>query len=332
MQSLALGVGAYLVIQQEITPGLMIAGSILLGRALSPIDQMIGAWKGFVNARSQYQRLNELLEKIPESPQRMSLPAPQGAVQAQGAVIAPPGTQTAVVKGVSFKIQPGEVVGIIGPSAAGKSSLARGILGIWPTAGGAIRIDGAESASYDREELGPYIGYLPQDIELFDGSISENIARFGDVDAELVVQAARDAGVHDMILALLEGYDTVIGQSGGVLSGGQRQRVGLARALYGGPSLIILDEPNSNLDDQGEHALKAALANCKQKGQTVVLITHSMSVLSHADKLMLMKDGQLLAFGPRDEVLGQINAMKAKAQSAQKLAVARGQPAQISKS
>jgi ATP-binding cassette, subfamily C, type I secretion system permease/ATPase len=335
VQSIALCVGAYLVIQQEITPGLMIAGSILLGRALSPIDQMIGAWKGFVNARSQYQRLNEWLEKVPESPQRMSLPAPEGAVQAEAAVVAPPGARTAVVKGVSFQIQPGEVVGIIGPSAAGKSSLARAILGIWPTASGAIRIDGAESASYDREELGPHIGYLPQDIELFDGSISENIARFGDADAEQVVQAARDAGVHDMILHLPEGYDTVIGQSGGALSGGQRQRIGLARALYGDPVLIVLDEPNSNLDDQGEHALRAAIATCKQKGRTIMLITHSVSLLSYVDKLMLMKEGQLLAFGPRDEVLAQIQASKNQAQGAQKLTAAPrkpGQPTQISKS
>ena len=335
VQSLALGVGAYLVIQQEITPGLMIAGSILLGRALSPIDQMIGAWKGFVNARSQYRRLNELLEKIPESPQRMSLPAPAGSVQAEAAVIAPPGAKVAVVKGVSFQIQPGEVVGVIGPSAAGKSSLARGILGIWPTAGGAIRIDGAESASYNREELGPFIGYLPQDIELFDGSISENIARFGEADAEQVVQAARDAGVHDMILRLPEGYDTVIGQSGGALSGGQRQRIGLARALYGNPSLIVLDEPNSNLDDQGELALRAAVITCKKQGRTIVLITHSMGLLSCVDKLMLMKDGQLLAFGPRDEVLGQLQASKNQAQSGQKPIAARSQPdqpAQIGKS
>jgi len=335
VQSLILGVGAYLVITQQITPGLMIAGSILLGRALSPIDQMIGSWKGFMTARSQYQRLNLLLEKIPESPQRMSLPPPTGAVQAAGAVIVPPGAQTAVVKGVSFRIQPGEVVGIIGPSAAGKSSLARGILGIWPTAGGAIRIDGAESDSYDREELGPYIGYLPQDIELFDGSISENIARFGEIDAERVVQAARETGVHDMILRLPQGYDTVIGQSSGALSAGQRQRVGLARALYGDPVLIVLDEPNSNLDDVGEQALRAALGTCKQKGRTVVLITHSVSLLSWVDKLMLMNDGQLQAFGPRDEVLAQIKALKTQAPGTQKLLVARDQkdqPTQISKS
>jgi ATP-binding cassette subfamily C protein EexD len=233
---------------------------------------------------------------------------------------------------------PGEVVGIIGPSAAGKSSLARGILGIWPTANGAIRIDGAESSSYDREELGPHIGYLPQDIELFDGSISENIARFGEIDAQQVVQAARDTGVHDMILRLPEGYDTVIGQSGGGLSGGQRQRIGLARAFYGNPALIVLDEPNSNLDDQGELALRAALGNCRQKGRTVILITHSTSLLACVDKLMLMNEGQVLALGPRDEVLAQLKARQAQVQAqpgAQKLTVARDQtdqPIQISKS
>ncbi len=336
VQSLILAVGAYLVIEREITPGVMIAGSILLGRALSPIDQMIGAWKGFVNARSQYQRLNQLLEKMPESPQRMSLPRPLGMVQAEGAVIVPPGARVAVVKGVSFRIQPGDVVGVIGPSAAGKSSLVRGILGIWPTAGGAIRIDGAEAASYDREELGPHVGYLPQDIELFDGNIGENIARFGEVDAEQVVQAARDAGVHEVILRLPEGYDTVIGQSGGALSAGQRQRVGLARALYGNPALIVLDEPNSNLDEQGEQALRAAVANCRQQGRTVVLVTHSMSLLSCVDKLMLMNEGQLQAFGPRDKVLEQIRALKSPPQQgAQKLAVAGAsaeQPTQINKS
>jgi ATP-binding cassette subfamily C protein EexD len=329
VQSFILGVGAYLVIQQEVTPGVMIAGSILLGRALSPIDQMIGAWKGFVTARAQYGRLNELLSKIPPTPERMSLPAPKGAITAQRALITPPGAQAPVVKGVSFEIQPGEIVGIIGPSAAGKSTLARGILGIWPTVGGAIRIDGAESASYNREELGPYIGYLPQDIELFDGSISENIARFGDVDAEQVVQAAKDAGVHEMVLCLPQGYDTIIGQSGGVLSGGQRQRIGLARALYGNPSIVLLDEPNSNLDDQGEKALSAAIATLREKACTTLMITHRASVLSQVEKLMLMNDGLVVGFGPRDEILRKMKAAQEKT-----LTVAGSnpdQPAQLSK-
>jgi ATP-binding cassette subfamily C protein EexD len=329
VQSFILGVGAYLVIQQEITPGLMIAGSILLGRALSPIDQMIGAWKGFVTARAQYGRMNELLEKIPETPQKMPLPTPVGAISAERAMITPPGAKSAVVKGVSFQILPGEVVGIVGPSAAGKSSLARGILGIWPTVSGSIRIDGAESFAYSREELGPHIGYLPQDIELFDGSVSENIARFGEVDAEQVVQAAKDADVHDLILRLPQGYDTIIGQSGGVLSGGQRQRIGLARALYGHPSIVLLDEPNSNLDEMGEKALGAAIAKLRQRACTTLMITHRASALSQVQKLMVLHEGLLVSFGPRDEILKKLQAAQA-----QTLTVAGNQPdqsAQISK-
>jgi ATP-binding cassette subfamily C protein EexD len=326
VQSFILGVGAYLVIQQQISPGLMIAGSILLGRALSPIDQMIGAWKGFVTARSQYGRLNELLEKIPATPERMSLPAPGGAISAEKAMITPPGASAPVVKGVSFKIQPGEIIGIIGPSAAGKSTLARGILGIWPTVSGAIRIDGAESASYNREELGPFIGYLPQDIELFDGSVSENIARFGDVDPEQVVHAATNAGVHEMILSLPQGYDTIIGQSGGALSGGQRQRIGLARALYGDPSIVLLDEPNSNLDEQGEKALNGAIETLRQRACTTLMITHRASVLTQVQKLMLMNDGLIIGFGPRDEILQTLQKMKAAQK--QTLSVAGTKPEQ----
>jgi ATP-binding cassette subfamily C protein EexD len=331
VQSLILGVGAYLVIQQEITPGLMIAGSILLGRALAPIDQMIGAWKGFVMARSQYNRLNELLEKAPLTPERMSLPTPTGVISAKGAMITPPGAPGPVVKGVTFKINAGEIVGIIGPSAAGKSTLARGILGIWPTVAGAIRIDGAESSSYNREELGPHIGYLPQDIELFDGSISENIARFGDVDADKVVQAAQDAGVHDMVLQLPQGYDTILGQSGGVLSGGQRQRIGLARALYGNPSIVLLDEPNSNLDEQGEKALKAAIDNLRSNGCTTLLITHRASVLSQVQNLMFMNEGLVVAYGPRDAILQKMQAMQAQAQKSKAAPGKTDQPTLIKK-
>lgn len=307
VQSLVLGLGAYLAIQQEISPGLMIAGSILLGRALGPIDQMIGVWKQFVSARSQYQRLNEILSKVAEEPERMSLPAPKGLVTADNIMVAPPGTKSPVVKGVTFKVEPGEMVGVIGPSAAGKSTLARAILGIWPTLGGKIRLDGADIFNWKRDELGPHIGYLPQDIELFEGSISENIARFGEVDSGAVVKAAQMAGVHEMILRLPEGYDTVIGATGGALSGGQRQRIGLARAIYGSPKLIILDEPNSNLDDQGEAALAVALQNMKATGATVFIITHRASVLSQVEKLMVMRDGALAMFGPRDQVLAELN-------------------------
>lgn len=307
VQSLVLGLGAYLAVQQEISPGLMIAGSILLGRALGPIDQMIGVWKQFVSARSQYQRLNELLANVGEEPERMSLPAPKGKVQAEGVMVAPPGTKVPVVRNVTFQVEPGDMVGVIGPSAAGKSTLARALLGIWPTMGGKMRLDGADIFNWKRDELGPHIGYLPQDIELFEGTISENIARFGEVDSKEVVKAAQMAGVHEMILRLPEGYDTVIGATGGALSGGQRQRIGLARAIYGNPRLVVLDEPNSNLDDQGEAALAVALQNLKETGATVFIITHRASVLSQVQSLMVMREGALAMFGPRDQVLAELN-------------------------
>ncbi len=315
VQSLILGAGAYLTIQQEITPGLMIAGSILLGRALAPIDQMIGAWKGFVAARGQYSRLNELLTKVPAEKETMQLPAPVGLVQAEAVNVVPPGSNSATLSGVTFTARPGEVWGVLGPSAAGKSTLARALLGIWPAASGKVRLDGADIFSWDREDLGPYIGYLPQDIELFDGSISENIARFGEVDPDKVVTAAKSAGVHEMILALPNGYDTVIGGQGGVLSGGQRQRIGLARALYGEPVLIVLDEPNSNLDEVGEKALGQAIHSMKQRNATIFIITHRVSVLAQVDRLMVLADGQLRMQGSRDEVLAKLKQTQNQTQA-----------------
>lgn len=306
VQSLILGLGAYLAIEQEISPGLMIAGSILLGRALAPIDLMIGSWKGFSAARGQYERLNELLVKIAAEPERMSLPAPRGEVSAEALMVTPPGAQQPVIRGVSFQVAPGDSVGIIGPSGAGKSSLARALLGIWPASHGKVRLDGADVFTWRRDELGPHIGYLPQDIELFEGTISENIARFGEVDPVAVVEAARLAGVHELILRLPQGYDTVIGASGGGLSGGQRQRIGLARAVYGKPKLIVLDEPNSNLDDQGERALALAMQQLKAAGATLFVITHRTSVLGAVDKLMVLRDGALAMFGPRDQVLVEL--------------------------
>lgn len=316
VQSLILGLGAYLALEQEISPGLMIAGSILLGRALAPIDLMIGSWKGFSAARGQYERLNELLAKIAAEPERMSLPAPQGEVTAEALMITPPGAQQPVIRGINFRVLPGESVGIIGPSGAGKSSLARALLGIWPASHGKVRLDGADVFTWKRDELGPHIGYLPQDIELFEGSISENIARFGEVDPVAVVEAAKLAGVHELILRLPQGYDTVIGASGGTLSGGQRQRIGLARAVYGKPKLVVLDEPNSNLDDQGERALALALQQLKAAGTTLFVITHRTSVLGAVDKLMVLRDGALAMFGPRDQVLAEL-------QKAQQAAVAQ---------
>jgi len=320
-QSLILAIGAYLVIENEITSGLMIGGSVLLGRALAPIDIVIGSWKGFIAARGQYARLNDMLRQIPADPERMSLPTPQGTFQFESAVVAPPGAKMAVLKGLTLNIAKGDVVGVIGPSGAGKSTFARALLGIWPCNQGKIRLDGADVFTWNRDELGPHIGYLPQDIELFEGTISENIARFGEVDPEKVVLAAKMADVHDLILHLPEGYDTMIGASGGNLSGGQRQRVGLARALYGEPQIVVLDEPNSNLDEVGEAALGNAIQRLKQKGATVIVITHRNNVLAHVDKLLILNDGVVSVYGPKEQVIAHLQQQQA--QAAQAAAIAK---------
>ena len=313
LQSLILGVGAILVLDNQVSPGAMIAGSILLGRALAPIDLLIGSWKQFVTARTQYDRLNKLLDQLPPETEKMSLPEPKGALRLEQAMIGPPLSKTPVVKGVSFAVSPGEAVAIIGPSASGKSTLARGILGIWPAMSGKVRLDGADINHYNREEIGPFLGYLPQDIELFDGTVSENIARFGEVDANKVVAAAQAAGVHDLILQLPNGYDTHIGQGGGALSGGQRQRIGLARALYGDPVLVVLDEPNSNLDDQGELALARCLQGLKERGATTILITHRPSILNLVDKVMVLTDGKIAMFDTREKVLEAMKSGQSQA-------------------
>ena len=312
MQSLLLGLGALLALRQEISPGMMIAGSLLLGRALAPIDMLVGTWKGFTLARGQYDRLGQLLNQIPKDADTMSLPAPTGKLSAEQVMVVPPGSKNIVVRGVNMELNAGEALGIVGPSASGKSCLARALLGIWPTYSGKVRLDGADIFAWDRTELGPYIGYLPQDIELFDGSISENICRFGDVDPDKVVEAARTAGVHDLILHLPQGYDTVIGGSGGILSGGQRQRIGLARAIYGSPKYLVLDEPNSNLDDQGERELVEAIRRIKSEGATVIIITHRTMVLQCVDKILVMRDGAASHFGPRDQVLAALAAPQDK--------------------
>lgn len=323
-QSLILGLGGYLAVQNEISAGMLIAGSIIMGRALAPIDLMINTWKQFSGARSAYERLDKLLTEFPERGKAMSLPAPKGALSVEGAMVVPPGAQLPSLKGVSFAINPGEVLGVIGPSAAGKSSLARVVMGVWPMVSGKVRLDGAEIARWNREELGPHLGYLPQDVELFEGTVAENIARFGEVDPDKVVRAAQMAGVHDLILRLPAGYDTPIGAGGMALSGGQRQRIGLARAMYGNPKLIVLDEPNSNLDDAGERALVQAVLHMKQLGSTVVLITHRPGILGVTDKILLLVDGQVKAFGERDEVL---RALQSGGQAAQQ-APAQQPPAQ----
>ena len=312
LQSLALGMGAYLAINQEISPGMMIAGSILLGRALAPVDLLVGSWKSFINARGQFERIDDILTRITQEREKMELPVPTGALMAEGVNAAPPGSRTPVLRGINFSIPAGTALGIIGPSAAGKSTLARVLLGIWPVMSGAVRLDGADIFQWDREQLGPHVGYLPQDIELFDGTISENIARFGEIDADKIVEAAKLAGVHEMILKLPEGYDSRIGAGGGVLSGGQRQRIGLARAVYGEPKLVVLDEPNSNLDDVGDAALSAALAKLKQKGTTLIVISHRTSILSSVEKLMLLREGMIADFGDTRSVIEKLQQTPAQ--------------------
>lgn len=306
MQSLLLGMGAFLALRQEISPGMVIAGSLLLGRALAPIDMLVGTWKAFSVARAQYGRLGQLLENVPAEAETMSLPAPTGVLTTEQVVVVPPGAQIPAVRGVSIQLAAGEALGIVGPSASGKSSLARALLGIWPAYSGKVRLDGADIFAWDRTELGPFVGYLPQDIELFDGTIAENISRFGEKDSAKIVEAAQIAGVHDLILHLPNGYDTKIGGVGGVLSGGQRQRIGLARAVYGNPRFMVLDEPNSNLDDQGEKELVEALKRIKENGCTIVVITHRTMVLQCVDKILVMKEGAAVGFGPKDEVLASL--------------------------
>lgn len=307
LQSLVLAVGAVLAIQNEISPGMMIAGSILMGRALQPVEMAIATWKQLISARAAYQRLDDLLTEYPARISGMSLPRPQGNVQVEGLVAAAPGSALPILKNISFAMQHADVVGIVGPSAAGKSTLARLLVGIWPAQSGKVRLDGADVFQWSKDELGPHVGYLPQDIELFEGSIAENIARFGKVDSALVIEAATRAGVHEMILRFPQGYDTRLGDGGNMLSGGQKQRIGLARAIYASPAFVVLDEPNSNLDDVGEQALIHTVMDLKARGCTVVLITHRTSILNAVDKLLVMRDGQLHLFGPRDQVLYALN-------------------------
>lgn len=303
VQSLILGLGALLVIKGSVTSGMMIAGSILLGRAMSPVQMIIGVWKQWRGVMSSYERLTHLLGTNPPRKAGMSLPSPTGFVSVESITAAPPGSQIAVLKNVSFALDAGDTLGVIGPSGSGKSTLARLLVGVWPSAMGNVRFDGADVYRWNKDELGPSIGYLPQDIELFAGSISENIARFGDVDPDKVIKASQLAGVHDLILHFPQGYDTQIGDAGSGLSGGQKQRIGLARALYGDPSVVVLDEPNSNLDDAGEASLAKAIVAIRQSGKTVIIISHRPSILQTTNKLLLLRDGMVQAFGPTDQVI-----------------------------
>ncbi|WP_211305513.1 type I secretion system permease/ATPase [Xenorhabdus cabanillasii] len=325
LQSLILGLGGWLAIEGNITPGMMIAGSILMGRALSPIEQLIQAWKSWSSARLSWQRLDKLLQAQPERESGMTLPVPKGALLLEKVFATPPGkTKTAqpieknkqVLQDINFSLEAGDVLGVIGPSASGKSTLARLLVGVWPAQEGVVRLDGADIYRWNKDELGAFIGYLPQDIELFAGTIAENIARFNDLDPEKVIEAAQKAGVHDLVLNLEQGYDTVIGAGGMGLSGGQKQRIGLARALYGNPSLVVLDEPNSNLDDIGEKALSGAIGELREQGKTVVVITHRPALLSQTNKILLLVQGKMKLFGPSQQVMAALAQSKAAERTA----------------
>ncbi len=307
IQIAMLGTGAYLVIDQHMTPGIMMAATLILGRALAPVEQAITTWKGFVDARESYQNLNQLLSDYQEESGAVALPTPTGKLSVERLAFVTPTTRLAVIKGISFELAAGEVLGIVGPSAAGKSSLLKLIAGIWKATAGAVRIDGADISEISREQIGEHIGYLPHDVELFAGTIGDNIARLLPAKdfSELVIDAAKMAGVHDLILRLPKGYETDIGEAGYVLSGGQRQRVALARALFNKPRLILLDEPNANLDGEGEVAFLNAVFAMKQDGMTVIIVTHKPAMLAHADKVLVMRDGLVEAFGPRNEIVGK---------------------------
>jgi ATP-binding cassette, subfamily C, bacterial exporter for protease/lipase len=313
--SLSIGLGSYLILSNEITMGAMIAVAFVLSRAMEPVQMAVSSWKQVDNAITSYHRLNALLEAHPAKPNPMLLPAPSGAVVVENLTVIPPGSQTTALQDINFQLAAGEVLAIVGPSASGKSSLVRALIGIWPPSQGTVRLDGAEITHWSRERLGPHLGYLPQDIELFQGSIAENIARFGPVDSEKVIAAARLAGVHDMILQLPEGYDTHLDPRAFRLSGGQKQRLGLARALYDQPSLIALDEPNSNLDESGEQALLACIAAVKASGASVILVTHRTNILATVDKMLLLREGRQHLFGSKDQVLKTLALASAAARN-----------------
>jgi len=303
LQVAMLALGAWLVIEQQATPGVMIAGTILLSRALAPVEIAIAGWKGLVDARSAYGRLDAMLAAEPRDEAVTELPAPRGALAVERAVFGFRGNERPVIKQVSFALDAGQALAIVGPSASGKSTLARLIVGLWRPAVGVVRLDGADIAAWPRERLGQYLGYLPQDVELFAGTVSQNIARLGDVDSAAVIEAAKRANVHDLVLRLPQGYDTPIGEGGAFLSAGQRQRVALARALYGEPRLVVLDEPNSNLDGEGEAALIEALRQMKADGVTLVIVTHRSTLLAVMDRILVLRDGAIERFGSPAEVL-----------------------------
>ncbi len=316
MGSLMLGLGAWLLLRNSLNggSGMMLVASILGGRVLAPLVQIVTQWRLVVNVRDAWQRLDSLLAAVPARPASMPLPAPRGLLQVESLVAGAPGSAAVIVKNVAFALSPGEVLAVVGPSASGKTTLARLLVGLWPAASGKVRLDGADVFSWDKHELGPCLGYLPQGVELLDGTLAENIARFGDVEPAKVTAAAGAVGLHDFIMSLPQGYESPVGREGARLSGGQRQRVALARAIYGDPVLVVLDEPNSSLDEAGDAALAAAVLALEARGTTFVVMTHRSSVLAVADKMMVLHDGVVQAFGPRDDVLAALK--KANEQAA----------------
>jgi len=307
LQSAVLGVGAYLVINQQATAGIIIAGSILSARALAPVDLAIAHWKGFVAARQSWHRLNRLLGMLPEQTAPTLLEPPVNKLSVEALAISPPGEQKVVAQDVTFALDAGQAVGVIGPSGSGKSSLVRALVGVWRPARGNVRLDGAALDQWSPEILGRHIGYLPQDVELFGGTIAQNISRFEEnASPESIIAAAREARVHDMIIGMKDGYDTQIGDQGSVLSAGQAQRIALARALYGNPFLVVLDEPNSNLDSEGDAALNKAILGVRARGGVVVVVAHRPIGIESVDLILVMKDGRVQAFGPKEAVLGQV--------------------------
>jgi ATP-binding cassette subfamily C exporter for protease/lipase len=306
--SLLLGIGAFLQMNNMLNGGasMMIIASVIGGRLLAPIAQLVANWKAVVTARDSFERLEMLLANVPPKPNTMPLPAPKGVITVEGLMAGAPSQQVPIIRGVRFALSPGEVLAVVGPSASGKTTLARLLVGLWPAMSGKVRLDGVDIYAWDKDELGPYLGYLPQGVELLDGNLAENIARFGEVDMMQVEAAARLVGVHELIMSLPQGYNSPVGRDGAMLSGGQRQRVGLARALYGKPVFVVLDEPNSSLDEAGDAALAKAIDTLKQLGTTFVVMTHRTSVLDVADKMLIMREGAQQAFGPRDEVMATL--------------------------
>ena len=328
MSSLLLGLGAWLLLHNVLNGGggMMIVASILGGRVLAPLVQVVANWRAVITFRESWARLESLLKAVPPKPEAMKLPEPKGFLQVENLMAGAPGSAVPILRGVNFALQPGEVLAVVGPSASGKTTLARLLTGLWPAASGKVRLDGADMYTWDKSELGPHVGYLPQGVELFDGTLAENIARFGETESLKVEAAAKAVGLHDYIMELPEGYDSPVGREGAMLSGGQRQRVGLARAIYGDPAFVVLDEPNSSLDEAGDAALAAAILQLKSQGTTFVVMTHRTSVLAVVDKLLVLRDGQVQAFGPRDEVLA---AMAKAAQQAQQAHQQRAAGSQV---